>query len=461
MTLGDTIEIKIYGHADGPAKGQPRSTTIADLRNLFEGSTDTDVIDALTRLESSGFVNLDKWVDRENRFVSCGEFSDKRNFFYGPPFGPFRIAVTATGRQDFEHRSESLSRPRSSKNAASEPVAGAPERWKIMESLSEGGQGRIFLVSDTSKQIQETCVLKRLKNVSSEDRRARFSREVAAIQRINHLNVLRVYDTNLTLAQPYFVGEYCEGGSLEKRGPAGFKGNIRATIDTVIPVLDALLAAHATGVIHRDIKPANLLFRADGTPVVADFGICHMEDGEHVTLSDEGVGSRNYIAPEMESGQHHLGNPTDQTDVYSLGKVIYWMLSGGKIFAREDHRSASLANLLNDQRFEHVHMFLDQVVVREPGKRIHSHELKERLKMTATLVDGNYAPLAPSIGIRCRFCGIGKYTRYANESGRSIPSLGLSPATPGGEVRALRCNHCGHVELFQFSGIENPAWWEK
>ena len=189
-------------------------------------------------------------------------------------------------------------------------------------------------------------------------------------------------------------------------------------------------------------------------------GSVSFKTGEHITLSDEGIGSKNFMAPEMESGQRDLGGPTDRTDVYCLGKVIYWMLSGGVEFSREDHRKSSLVKLLQDQKFEHVHQLLDEMVAREPEKRIRSRELKERLEMTALLVEGNYAPLSPSIGIRCRFCGIGQYTPLRNKPGYTIPEVGLN-LTAGTDVRVLWCRHCGHIEMFQFNGIENRAWWDK
>jgi hypothetical protein len=334
------------------------------------------------------------------------------------------------------------------------------ERWKgTGKTLGEGGQAQVSVVEDTRKEYPGQWALKRLRNVDDPKAKERFGQEVKAVQSINHPNILRIIHSDLASGRPYFVAEYCEGGSLQKNGASRYRGDIAATTQVLLPILDALVAAHKAGVFHRDVKPANILIRGDGTPVIGDFGICFMEGGQHVTLSNEGVGSRNFIAPEMESGQRHLGDPSDRTDVYSLGKVIYWMLSGGKEFAREDY--PSLADLLNDQRFEHVHRLLSRMVVREPAKRVPGHELKKELEITSSLVEGNFSPLSPSIGIRCRFCGIGTYARYAKESARAIPSLGLSPAAPSGNVGVLRCQRCGHVELFQFSGIENPAWWEQ
>jgi len=227
-----------------------------------------------------------------------------------------------------------------------------------------------------------------------------FETEVRAVQFIKHPNVLKIVDSDLSTDRPYLIAEYCKKGSLQNVGAAAYRRSMSATLAVVLPILDALVAAHKAKVFHRDVKPRNILFREDGSPVIGDFGICFKEGEEHFTLSNEGLGSVNFIAPQMESGQHRLGGPTNRTDVYSLGKVIYWMLSGGKVFAREDF--PSLVDLLKDQRFEHVHRLLEQMVVRDPAKRIQSHEVKEKLEMTASLVKGSFAPLGPSIGIRCR-----------------------------------------------------------
>jgi serine/threonine protein kinase len=340
-------------------------------------------------------------------------------------------------------------------------------KWQTIGSLGEGGQARVFKVRDTTGAASEICVLKRLKNIESPERRKRFAQEVEALKKISHPNILRVLEHDLESNKPYYVAECCEQGSLERIGAGRFKANVHESMAIVLPITDALVAAHNAGVIHRDVKPPNVLLRSDGTPVLGDFGICYVDDGVCVTLSDEDVGSINYIAPEMESGAHALGPPSERTDAYSLSKVVYWMLSGGRAFAREDHRgNNSLVNLLADQRFEHMHMLLDRVLVRDPRQRVSMHELKEEFQMAAALVEGNYAPLAPSIGIRCRFCGIGSYERagvYGKDNGYRHFGLGNNRRAydPGGKTALLRCGHCGHIEWFQLLGIKCEGWWDR
>ena len=332
--------------------------------------------------------------------------------------------------------------------------------WKVIRSLDEGGQAHVFLVEDTTGKHAGPYVLKRLKNKARLDL---FEREVKAMEAVDHPHALRVIEANIGNTPPYYVAEYCEGGSLAEQ-PERFYGDIDGTTTVLTQIAEALQAAHAAGVIHRDVKPANILFRKDGTPVLGDFGICHMEGDQRVTVVDEAMGSRNYIAPEMESGRR-FGNPTDRTDVYALGKVAYWMLSGGHEFAREDHRAPALylPRLLGNELWEHIHTLLDETVVDDPQKRLPIERLLSRLDHTASLITGRHTPLRPSMGLRCRFCGIGVYTKYATKDNWPQQAGWFSAVArfSGADLRVLRRNHCGHVEWFDMVRIEGGKWWEK
>jgi serine/threonine protein kinase len=172
-------------------------------------------------------------------------------------------------------------------------------------------------------------------------------------------------------------------------------------------------------------------------PVLGGFGICYVKDGALVTLSDEGVGSENFIAPEMESGAS--GDASGATDLYSLAtKVLYWMIFGGKHLAREDHRAGScnLARSPDRQRFEHVHMFLDKFSLADPRKRCTLSDFRRDLERLVTLVEGDFVPLEPGLRIQCRFCGLGTYER-SNAAGISLGSRFLKPEFTEWRVRML------------------------
>jgi serine/threonine protein kinase len=346
----------------------------------------------------------------------------------------------------------------------------APEKWRRLRSLTAGGQGEIFLVKRNDSAQEELFVQKRLKNANNPERRRRFEQETDSTAKLQHTNILRIIESATDQNPPYYISEYCEGGTLESRA-VEYRGDINAVSRDLLPIVDALNTAHKAGVFHRDLKPPNILFRSDGTPVLGDFGICFVEGGQKITLTDEAVGSINFIAPEMESGQQHLGEPSDKTDVYSLGKVIYFLLSGGRIFSREDHRSGSLSlvTILKDQRFEHVHDLIDRMVVREPAKRIPMNEVCNAMEELRTVVLGDYAPLKPSIGIRCRFCGLGSYKRLGTRRTYyqttlppdSFPEIGIQ-IPQGHRMGVLKCDRCGHIQMFSFPEQEKTnEWWNQ
>lgn len=350
------------------------------------------------------------------------------------------------------------------------PKERVTDKWKRIRSLTAGGQGEIFLVKRNDSEQEELFVQKRLKNTNSPERQRRFRLETATTVKLQHPNILKIIEDGIDQNPPYYISEYCEGGALDSRS-IEYRGNISAVVRDLLPIVDALNTAHQAGVFHRDIKPANILSRKDGTVVLGDFGICFVEGGQKVTLTDEAVGSINFIAPEMESGQQSLGEPSDKTDVYSLGKVIYFLLSGGRIFSREDHRSESLSlvNMLKDQRFEHVHDLIDRMVVREPSKRIPMREVGIAMEEMRTLVLGDYAPLRPSVGIRCRFCGLGSYRRLGTRRTYyqstlppdSFPELGIQ-IPQGHRLGVLKCDKCGHIQMFSFPELEKTGeWWNQ
>jgi serine/threonine protein kinase len=336
-------------------------------------------------------------------------------------------------------------------------------RWRFIRNIGAGGQGSVALVADESGAIPGELALKRLINADSKERKARFERETKALEALDHPNILRIFHKELNPPsgeKPFFVAEYCSGGSLEERGAGSFKDRVAEAARVLLPLIPALQAAHRKNIYHRDCKPANILFRADETPVLGDFGICHLEDGQLVTMSAEGVGSRNFIAPEMESGG--TGEVSDVTDAYSLAKVFYWMVSGGRVFAREGHRAGAnnLAAAVERQRFEHVHMFLDKFLQSDAHKRSRGglSDFRRGLEELSMLVDGDFVPLGPNREIKCRFCGLGTYQRSKNRSGSSIPEAGIS-VSAGHYVVAMWCDNCGHIESFNLKASGYREWW--
>jgi serine/threonine protein kinase len=203
-----------------------------------------------------------------------------------------------------------------------------------MGSLGEGAQGNIFCVRELNGSSQQEYALKRLKKESRSDR---FKAEIEALRKIKHTNVMPIidYSSDVDAGEGYgwfFVMPKAEGGNLAKRVSL-YKGNLDSTLDVSIQLAMALQATHNQSIFHRDVKPANIVFKNVGHELwLSDFGICHNIDSERITNVGDVMGPRGFTAPELETGSADV---TAACDVYSLGKVIYYMISGGVVIPRE------------------------------------------------------------------------------------------------------------------------------
>lgn len=209
-------------------------------------------------------------------------------------------------------------------------------RWKNLGQLATGGQAEVFKVIDLQGEHAGELVLKRVRNPKRHDR---FRNEVEAIARLDHPNVVKLLDHSALVAdnalpeRQYIVMPLAAQGDLSRRLDL-YKNNVDSVLIVTKALVSALDAAHASNIIHRDVKPENILFPAVGHEVwLADFGICLLREGVRVTSIEEVVGPVQFMAPELEAGGQLDVGP--EADVYSLGKVIYYMLSGGIVLPRE------------------------------------------------------------------------------------------------------------------------------
>ena len=202
-----------------------------------------------------------------------------------------------------------------------------PERigkYSIIRELGRGSFATVYLALEPN--ATRPVALKLLRN-SNKDQEvlARFDREGEIGARLQHPGIVPVLDHGLDTRGPYLVLEYQEGGSLADRLARGSLSSEEAA-EVVVAVARAVHAAHRQGVIHRDLKPANILFDGLGNPRVTDFGLAHDDEAlEAMTRTGDVLGTPFYMAPEQISGEGVLDA---QTDVYSLGVILYESLTG-------------------------------------------------------------------------------------------------------------------------------------
>ncbi len=192
-------------------------------------------------------------------------------------------------------------------------------RYEILDLLGRGGMGEVYRARD--RELDELVALKLVAAdlLTSSDARARLRNEVKLARRVTHRNVARAYELVITAELAFYTMELVDGRSLAHRGRLRLPVLEAGAI--VAAVCDALSAAHVAGVIHRDVKPANILLAGDGRVVLADFGIAAAVRGDR-----DIAGTPLYMAPEQAAGDE----PTPAADVYSLGVVLYELVTGAE-----------------------------------------------------------------------------------------------------------------------------------
>ena len=225
-------------------------------------------------------------------------------------------------------------------------------RYQVLEQLGQGGMGVVYRAVDT--RLDHTVALKVLPaDAGSADRRRRFKQEAVSASALNHPNIVTTYDIDSAGDVHYIVMEHVDGRPLDRYIPAGGLP-IEETVGIVLQVTDALAAAHAAGIVHRDIKPSNIMLTATGQAKLLDFGLAKLRDrsstsSDSVTVTSartaSGIvlGTAAYMSPEQAEAK-----PVDsRTDIFSMGIVLYEMLTGTKPFAGESDLSI-VASVLRD-----------------------------------------------------------------------------------------------------------------
>lgn len=194
---------------------------------------------------------------------------------------------------------------------------------RIVSILGKGGMAVVYKAYQES--VGRFVAIKVLSPALANDPRfvERFRREALAVARLRHPNIIQVFDAGREGGHHYIIMELVEGGTLGDRMRQGLLSPALAAA-ILSPVADALDHAHRAGIIHRDIKPSNILFTKEGQPVLSDFGIARALQTSQLTTTGVFIGTPEYVSPESVEGQ----SLDARSDVYSLGVVLYQMLTG-------------------------------------------------------------------------------------------------------------------------------------
>ena len=376
------------------------------------------------------------------------------------------------------------------------------KRWEKIESIGEGGQGKVIRVLDKCKilnvsalssaiggalksgqkpdqdveeQIRKGIVevvhaedpmnhgaLKILHSPNEarnfENAEERLKRELEAMKQADHPSLLKIEDHNLD--EKWFVSKYYPKGTLKDRS-GWFTGQVERALTAIRPVVAGVATLHKDQLVHRDIKPENIFVDESEQLVLGDFGLVFFIDGDHTRLSgtSENVGSTDWM-PSWNTRM--IEDISPNFDVFSLGKTIWSMVSRTPILRLWYHREGKFdlnSQFPNRPEMELLNRLLDKCIVeREKDCLENTNELLEEIDDLLRALRLGADPVGDH-GRPCRVCGFGRYRLSVNKDSTATRNFGLNPG--GVAFKIFTCNYCGHAQFFAFRNGSNPPAWEE
>ena len=324
--------------------------------------------------------------------------------------------------------------------------------WNLTgEHLGSGGQGHVYLVTKRESNDGKEYALKALKNPATAQARDRFRREIEIVQDIDHPSIIQIHDYAKQDEdfQFYVMDYHPEARSLDdvilSQSTNPFHGNVSLSLDLFEKIVVAMGVCEKNDpkVIHRDINPENILLLKDGSIRLIDFGICHFENGETITLTDENVGRRNYTAPECESGGESPASI--RSDIYSAAKTLWSAITSRNAFSREKPVFSPNPNSMqvmfpNNTETWHLEQIFTKTIRINPSDRFAStDELLESLADIRYKIERGFPP--PEIAhIRCPSCGDRNFSDFPDAE-KFFGQLEFR------SFGAVQCDSCGYVIL--------------
>ncbi len=300
-------------------------------------------------------------------------------------------------------------------------------RYEIREIIGVGGMAVVYKAYDNiDDRIVAIKILKE-EFLANEEFRRRFKNESKAIAVLSHPNIVKVYDVSFGDRLQYIVMEYIEGITLKEYIEQQKVINWKEAVHFTTQILRALQHAHDKGIVHRDVKPQNIMLLQNGNIKVTDFGIARFSRGETRTMTESAIGSVHYISPEQARGEI----TDDKADIYSVGVVLYEMITGKLPFESDSAVSVAIMQLQNEavhprEINPQIPVGLEQITLRAMQKNI-----KDRYQSAAEmLLDLDEFRRNPAIKFDYSYFVDKEPTKYIGQQATTVIPTAGAPVPP-------------------------------
>ncbi|WEV44321.1 Stk1 family PASTA domain-containing Ser/Thr kinase [Lactobacillus sp. ESL0684] len=327
------------------------------------------------------------------------------------------------------------------------------DRYRILDTLGEGGMANVYLAEDIILQRKVAVKILRLDLQKEPQTIARFQREALATSELSHPNIVMVLDVGSDQGLPYMVMEYVDGPDLKDYIRRNSPLDLHDVISIMDQILSAMILAHKHDVIHRDLKPQNILMDQHGNIKIADFGIAVALNQNSITQTNSAIGSVHYMSPEQTRG----GLVTKQSDIYSLGIILYELITGSVPFNGDTAVAIALKHAqepipeIKAQGTGSVPQALENVVLRatakDPRDRYHTaQEMQADLDTSLSPTRAHEAVFIPTHG-------------FSNDETIVLPNFKQRQTDTQDETTESKSDQTKVPKPGFLQNLRNHKWW--
>lgn len=291
--------------------------------------------------------------------------------------------------------------------------------YRILRPIGEGGMASVFLAVQESLDREVALKVMAPALAANAEFTERFLKEGRITAKLNHANLVTVFDIGSYGNVYYLAAEYIPGGTLREKIQAGMR--VGEALDVACDIARGLDFAHAKGFVHRDVKPGNILFKADGVAVLADFGIAKAMDAQSgATMAGASIGTPDYMSPEQARAEAVDG----RSDLYSLGAVLFEMLEGHPPYEAGDPFTVALMHVTQpvpvlSATHAWLQPLIDALMAKLPEQRVGSGEEFMQAVETLLAASPQAASMAQARVVRRRNAGGNRHSATQSRSART------------------------------------------